>query len=174
MELIIQLFILFIVTALTNSLSILKTIFLSKGIIKPVYVVVFLDSLVFATIMKKITSDNSLWFIIAFAFGKAFGVFIASKIEKKLALGINQIDLLLNDGDKALKIADELRLYGYTVNNKVNYGIEGKKRYTIETILTRKENDNYFKILKELEIDNPTFLIHDINQVAGKININTK
>ncbi|TAH62798.1 MAG: hypothetical protein EWM50_04910, partial [Gottschalkiaceae bacterium] len=108
---------LFLVTAFTNVLATLKTILMSKKIMNPVYLLVFADAMIFATILSKVTSSEGLQFTIAYALGKTVGVFIGNKIEDRLALGILEVDLFLNDKSKVIEISKRLRETGYTVNN---------------------------------------------------------
>src|SRR5699024_12636336 len=89
----IGLLIMFIVTAFTNILSTLKTILMSKKIMNPVYFFVFLDAIIFATILDKVTSSEGLWYSVAFALGKSFGVYLGGNIEGRHACGIVVVHL---------------------------------------------------------------------------------
>src|SRR5699024_11244413 len=91
----IGLLIMFIVTAFTNILSTLKTILMSKKIMNPVYFFVFLDAIIFATILDKVTSSEGLWYSVAFALGKSFGVYLGGKLEIGFDLGYCDVNSLL-------------------------------------------------------------------------------
>ncbi len=43
---------------------------------KPVYLLVFVDAIIFATIVSKVTSGDGIQFIISYALGRSVGVFI--------------------------------------------------------------------------------------------------
>ncbi|WP_105614329.1 DUF5698 domain-containing protein [Vallitalea okinawensis] len=159
----------FLVTAFTNVLATLKTILISKKIMNPVYFLVFVDAMIFATIITKMTSSKGIHFTIAYALGKAMGVFIGGKIEDRLAFGIVEVDVFLNNKSKMIQIAEKLRETGYTVNNFLARGHNGDKRYKVEVVIKRKE----FKVLEDIMdacgIHNPTLKIKNLSQVNGKI-----
>ncbi|WP_066497820.1 DUF5698 domain-containing protein [Abyssisolibacter fermentans] len=159
----------FFITAFTNVLATLKTILISKKIMNPVYLLVFVDAMIFATIIAKMNSSKGIHFTVAYALGKTMGVFIGGKIEDRLALGILEVDLFLNDKNKMIQIAEKLRESGYTVNNFLARGNNGDKRYKVEVVIKRKE----YKILEETMnacgIDNPTLKIKNLSKVNGKI-----
>lgn len=160
---------LFLITAFTNILATLKTILISKKIMNPVYILVFIDAIIFASIVSKVTSSEGLSFIVAYALGKTLGVFIGNKIEEKMALGILEVDVFLSNREKMVKVAEELRQAGYTVNNYLARGNNGDRRYKIEVVMKRKE----FKVLEDTlaknGVCNPTLKIKNLSKVNGKI-----
>lgn len=160
---------LFLITAFTNILATLKTIFMSKNIMNPVYALVFIDAIIFATIVSKVTSSEGMSFTVAFALGKSAGVFIGGKIEDQLALGILEVDIFLNDKNKVEQIAKKLRETGYTVNNYLVSGNNEKKRYQIEVVIKRKEFNTLEDIIKDYGVKNPTLKVKTLNKVDGKI-----
>ncbi|WIV12471.1 DUF5698 domain-containing protein [Proteiniborus sp. MB09-C3] len=160
---------LFLVTAFTNVLATLKTILMSKKIMNPVYLLVFTDAMIFATIVSKVTSSDGIQFTIAYALGRTAGVFIGGKIEDRLALGILEVDLFLNDKNKATEVAKKLRETGYSVNNSLVRGNNDEKRYQIEVIIKRKELKILEEITKDFGIVNPTMKIKTLSKVDGKI-----
>lgn len=166
---IVGLIVLFLVTAFTNILATLKTILMSKKIMNPVYLLVFLDAMIFATIVSKVTSSEGIQFTVAYALGRTVGVFIGGKIEDRLALGILEVDLFLNDRKKAAGIAQKLRETGYTVNNFVVGGNNEVKRYQVEVVINRKEFKVLEGIVDEFDVLNPTLKVKTLNKVDGKI-----
>lgn len=168
-ELILTLVGLFIITSLTNILATLKTILISKKIMNPVYILVFIDAIIFASVLTKVTSSGGFHYTIAYAFGRTFGVFIGGKIEERLALGIIEVDLFLSNKDKMIKIAEKLRREGYTVNNFLARGMHGDRRHKVEIVMKRNEFKILEKILDEYEVKNPTLKIKNLSKVEGKI-----
>lgn len=160
---------LFLITAFTNVLATLKTILMSKKIMNPVYLLVFADAMIFATVVSRVTSADGIQFTIAYALGKTAGVYIGGKIEDRLALGVLEVDLFLNDKSKVIEIANKLRKTGYTVNNSLVRGNNGKKRYQIEVVIKRKEFKILEDIIKEFGIVNPTLKVKTLSKVDGKI-----
>lgn len=160
---------LFLITAFTNVLATLKTILMSKKIMNPVYLLVFVNAMFFATVVSKVTSSEGIQFTIAYALGKTAGVFIGGKIEDRLALGVLEVDLFLNDKNKVVEISKKLRETGYTVNNFLARGNNEKKRYQIEVVIKRKEFEIFENIMEEFGIINPTLKVKTLSKVDGKI-----
>ena len=166
---IIGLIFMFTITAFTNILSTLKTILMSKNIMNPVYLFVFVDALIFATIVSKVTSSEGIQYTLAFALGKTFGVYLGGIIEDKMALGICEVDLFLNDSIKANEIAQKIRETGYTVNNFLVGGNNETERHQIEVVINRKEIKVLENIIKDFDVINPTLKVKTLNKVDGKI-----
>lgn len=169
--LLLQLIGLVLINAVSNTVGTLKTIFSTKRFVKPLYVVTFIDAIIFATIMKQIASGNGLYFILAFAIGKVIGVYFADKLETKMALGILEIDFYLNNKQKMIDIADSLREMGYSVNTSVIYGNKGLKRYRIEVTMLRKEVPVLHAVLRKHDYENPTLSVKEVSKVQGKISL---
>lgn len=169
MNTIIALLSLFIITSITNILSTLKTILMSKKIMNPVYFLVFIDAIIFAFVLTKVTSSTGYEFSIAFALGKTFGVFLGNRIEERIALGIIEVDLFFSNREKVVTIADSLRSMGYTVNSYLARGQNGDKRHKIEVVMDRKEFKVLEKLLDENQIEEPTLKIKNLSKVNGKI-----
>lgn len=160
---------LFLITAFTNVLATLKTILMAKDIMNPVYILVFADAMIFATTLSKVTTSNGIQFTVAYALGRTVGTFIGSKIEDRLALGILEVDLFLNDKDKVNEISRKLRETGYTVNNFLVGGNNEEKRYQVEIIIKRKEFKILEAIIQDFGVINPTLKVKTLSRVDGKI-----
>lgn len=160
---------LFLITAFTNILATLKTILMSKKIMNPVYLLVFVDAMIFAKTVSKVTSSDGMQFTIAYALGRTVGVFIGGKIEDRMALGILEVDLFLSDKEKVDQIAKKLRETGYTVNNFLVGGNNEEKRYQIEVIIKRKEFQILEDIIEEFGVINPTLKVKNLSKIDGKI-----
>ncbi|HCL4480293.1 TPA: hypothetical protein N2D99_002381 [Clostridium botulinum] len=171
-SLIIQIIILTLCSALSNTIGTLKNNFAVKGFLKPLYITTFIDALVFGIVIKNIASGSGLLQTLAFAFGKVLGSYFASKMEKRMALGIIEVDTLFNNKLKAFKIADNLRNIGYSVESMVEYGYRGQKRYLLRVTIARKELNALKSILKKEGYVDPTLKIKEINKISGKFSIN--
>ncbi|PLS19611.1 hypothetical protein CVD28_04120 [Bacillus sp. M6-12] len=169
--LIIQLIGLVLINAVSNTIGTLKTIFSTKRFIKPLYVVTFIDAIIFASIMKQLASGNGIYYILAFAVGKVIGVYFADLIECKMALGILEIDFFLNNKKKMIEISDTLREIGYSVNTSITFGNKGSKRYRIEVTMLRKEVPVLEAVLRKHNYENPTLSIKEVSNVKGKISL---
>ena len=160
---------LFLVTVFANILATLKSILLAKKIMNPVYFLVFIDAIIFATVISKVASSEGLQFVIAYALGRTLGVFIGGKIEERLALGILEVDIFFNNKNKMIEVAEKLRKEGYTVNNFLARGNNGNRRYKVEVVIRRKEFKILQDIMDECGVVDPTLKIKNLNKVEGKI-----
>ncbi len=160
---------LFLITALTNILATLRTILTSKNIMNPVYILSFADAIIFAVTISKVSSSDGLQYTIAYALGRTLGVYIGNKLEEKLALGILEVDVFLNNKDKMIQVAEELRKEGYTVNNFLARGNNGERRYKIEIVIRRKEFKILGEILNDCGVSDPTLKVKSLNSITGKI-----
>jgi len=160
---------LFIITSFTNILATLKTILVSKKIMNPVYMVVFVDAMIFATVVTKVTSSTGFHFTVAYACGRTVGVFIGNKIEERLALGIIEVDLFLKNKPKSVRVEKMLRKEGYTVNSFLAKGNKGENRYKLEVVIKRNEFKIFESIIEECGVVNPTLKIKNLSKVYGKI-----
>lgn len=168
-EIIFSLIGLFLITTITNVLATLKSMLISRRIMNLAYFLVFIDAMVFATVVNKVTSSKGIHFTIAYALGRTLGVFIGSKLEEKLAFGILEVDLFLSNKDKMIEVAEKLRLVGYTVNNFLARGNNEDKRYKVEVVIKRNEFKIFQDILDECGVSNPTLKVKNLSKVVGKI-----
>jgi uncharacterized protein YebE (UPF0316 family) len=160
---------LFIITTFTNILATMKTILISKKIMNPVYFLVYVDAMIFVTVVTKVTSSEGIHFTVSYALGRTLGVFIGNKIEDRLALGILEVDIFLENKAKMIEIAENLRREGYTVNNFLARGNNGDRGYKVEVVIKRKEFKVLESILDECGVSNPTLKIKNLSKVNGQI-----
>lgn len=157
MNIIVNLCIIFGLNVFSTCLGNLKTTFLAQRSIKHVYVITFIDALVFVYAFKLITASSGYAYILCFALGKIFGVFLANKIEKEMAIGLIEIDVYKHP-EQGKYLADTLRGQGYSVTTTLGYGKEGRERLILTTVLPRKQF--------------PAF--HSLIEQDGKVNMSVK
>jgi len=162
----------FILNAIGNSLNTLKTIFLAKKFIKPVYLIVFLDATIFFSIINQVSQENGFLCLFAFALGKTAGTWAGSFIENKMALGIAEISLYAK-GEKAKAVADAIRNKGYSVTTYKGYGNNGQPRFEVNIMIRRKEIPCLQEILVQHGLHNATMIIREVNSVEGKIGVSS-
>lgn len=161
--------IVFLLNLISNCLGTLKTIFISKQLGKITYWLVAVDSLLFAVVLKAISSGDSFVTIAAFVAGKVFGAMLADYIEGKLALGLLEVTVFAKE-EKAITIADSLRDMGYSVTTFKGYGMEGKERFTINITIARKEMSLLKEILSKYNLNTPNMVIKEVKSIQGNIN----
>lgn len=163
---IMDLLIIILLNVFSTCLGNLKTAFLAQKAIKPVYVTTFIDAVVFVYAFKLVSSSSGFGYILSFAVGKIFGVFLANKIEKKLALGLLEIDVY-KDPNVGRVLADSLRDQGYYVTTSVGYGVEGKEQLILRIILPRKQFPDFHGILEQSGKVNMS--VKSISKTYGKV-----
>jgi uncharacterized protein YebE (UPF0316 family) len=163
---IINLLIIFTLNVLGTCLGNLKTTFLAQKAIKPVYFTTFMDAIIFVYAFKLTTNSSGYGFVLAFAAGKMFGVFLGSIIEKKLAFGLFEIDVYKHPIQGKI-LADTLREQGYSVTTTLGYGIEGTERLVLSIILPRNQFDDFHKMLEQH--GNVNMSVKSITKTYGKV-----
>lgn len=158
----------------TNGLATLRTILVAKKAKKPVYVLTFIDAMLFGTVLKQIGVNGVISLVIAYAAGRVIGYFIGDMIEDKMALGNSEIEMSLNSFEKMVEIADELRDQGFSVETYSTYGYKGKRRYKIVITTQRKNLKTAISIVKKHGYDDPTLKIRDVQKLVGKFTIAEK
>lgn len=143
----------------------MRTIFLSKQTIKPVYVTTFLDALLFAYAFKLISVSSGFVFILVFAMGRIAGVFLGDLIDKKVAIGLLEITVYKH-AEEGKVLADLLRAKGYSVTTEIGYGMEGKNRLVLNIITSRKDFPELKEILFKGKIN---MAIKNVAKVYGKV-----
>lgn len=161
-----NLVIIFTLNTISTTLGNLKTVFLSRQVLKALYVTTFIDALVFAYAFKLIAGASGIGYIFAFAFGRLFGVFLGNTIEKQMAIGILEITLYKHV-DQGILLADSLRKSGYSVTTTKGHGLQGKERLILNIVVKRKD----FPELKQLlaEDGKINMVVKNINKATGKI-----
>lgn len=163
----VNLIIIFLLNAVSNCLGTLKTLFISKQMIKPVYFVVFSDALLFSYTFKLVSDSSNVIYILVFAFGKVLGIFLADVIERRIAMGLLEISVYAGR-EKGKGIADFLRNQGYSVTTHVGFGMRGKGGLILNIIVKRKDYEKLNRILTRFN-ENITMSVAEIKLVTGKL-----
>lgn len=162
----VNLAVIFVLNAFSTMLGNLKTVFLTKKLVRPVYVITFIDAVILAYAFKVIADSSGLACVIVFAAGRLFGVYLSNYIDDKLAYGDVEVSVYkhLEDG---IVLADELREQGYSVTTYKGYGINGKERLIVEIVVPRKQLPEVKKILASEGKVN--MAVKDVAKTYGKI-----
>lgn len=158
--------IIFFLNVLSTTLGNLKTIFLARRLMPPVYVTTFIDALVFAVALKAISTSSGVACVLVFAAGRLFGVSFAQVVERRLALGTVEVTVNkhMNEG---VTLADKLREDGYSVTTLKGYGINGAERLVLTIIAPRKHLPQLKNTLASEGKVN--MAIKDVTKTYGKI-----
>lgn len=168
------LLIVFLANIVSNALGTLKTIFISKKISKPAYIVTFFDSIVFAYGFKTVANEDSFLFILVFSAGKVIGAFLGDYLDNKIALGSVELSFFL-EKEKAMKVADILRLMEFKVLTAKCYGEFGEEFFQMNIAAERKETALINEILVKEGINLDSIIIREIRKAkASKEAMQTK
>ena len=166
-----ELAITFLAVVLINVLGTLKTVFLVQKQYKVLYLVLFIDSMLFVLVMGKVLGGDGIVWAVLYALGRVLGASIANIVDNRLALGKVLIGVFISNVSKARAIRDLLGKKGYSVNMVEVEGYMGIKRYKLEVMIARKEIESAYKILETQGYDRPTLAVQDLGHIAGKINV---
>ena len=153
---------------LSTAIGTLKSIFVAKQAGKITYFMVALDSAVYAIVLKSF-SASGVSAIIAYIVGHFLGAIVGSVIERKVAIGLNDVTLYVGTKEKMLDIQNALLDNGYSTTASVGLQNEETKRYSLNVQLPRKQMKEFTSLLAKNGIEEPTMVIREIKQVTGKI-----
>lgn len=161
----------FIMQLVSTCLSTLKSSFISREVFKPVYIITFVDALIFMYAVRlTVIADSLLYsilFTLAYAGGRTLGVYIANILDEKMGFGLIEVTIYKHFDDKSIALADRLRELGYSVTTAIGYGIEGKERLLIVVLITRKSLDYLKKIVEPY--GNVNMSVIPVSKVTGKL-----
>lgn len=145
----------------------LKTVLMVKGQSLRAAALGFVECVIWGLAISTIigTLGNDFYLLAFYCVGYATGLYLGATLEKKIALGTSNLELIAND-ESTEKITAYLKENGkgYTVFD--GYGSTGKMNM-IFVVLSRKEAP---KVLKEIRqvCDNHVFVaVSDVSKYAG-------
>lgn len=156
----------FVLNAISTCLGNLRTVFLSRQYIKPVYVTTFIDALITAYALKLIAGATGFSFLVAFALGRLAGTFLGNALDGKMALGLVEITVYQHPREGIL-LADQLRGLGFSVTTEKGYGLQGKDRFILNMVVARRHLPELQDVLNP---DGKTnMVVKNIARTYGKI-----
>lgn len=157
----------FLLNLSSTCLGTLRTIFLARKILRPVYVTTFIDSIIFVYSVTLVAKGNSFAYIIAFAAGRVCGIYVGSLIEGKLALGSIEV-VVYKHLDTGRLLAEQLRYHGFSVNMQVGYNIDGQQNLILTIITNRKNWPLLHRLIRESD-RNLNMYVKSLDTAKGTI-----
>ena len=158
---------LFSLTLLSSTMGNVKNILLIKGNKTTQYIITCIDALIYAFLLKSITSDNTIYAIIAFVLGKGISITMTDIIMSKISKTVYLAHLY----EKKLeteKIVDYLTIKNISFTVFEGDYINGT-RYMLTIHLNKQQIDKLKQYLREeLEIKNITMDVSEV-KVSGHI-----
>ena len=158
---------LFSLTLLSSTMGNVKNILLIKGNKTTQYIITCIDALIYAFLLKSITSDNTIYAIIAFVCGKGFSITLTDIIMSKISKTV-YLAHLYERKDKTEEIVDYLTIKNISFTIFEGDYVNGT-RYMFTMHLNKdqiSELRNY--LTYELKIQNITMDISEV-KVSGHI-----
>ena len=158
-------FIIFISKTIELALGTLRIIVIANGrkvfgaILQGIIAIVWMC--ITGVVIVNITKDP--FKIVAFALGSAFGSYVGSMIEEKLAIGSNMLIIIIKK-ELEEKIVSIIKDNGYKVTN-----VEGcdKEKSILVVVLTRKDRKRIVKLIRN-EDENITIIANNAFKLNNK------
>lgn len=158
---------LFSLTLLSSTMGNVKNILLIKGNKTTQYIITCIDALIYVFLLKSITSDNTIYAILAFVCGKSFSITLIDIIMSKISKTVYLAHLYE-------KKAETEKIIDYLTVNNISFTIfEGDyingTRFMLTMHLNKQQISDLRRFLGEdLKIQNITMDISEV-KVSGHI-----
>lgn len=153
---------------ISSCIGTLKQIYTSKQAGKITYIMVLIDAIVYSLVLKSFSSEG-VAAIMAYVIGKLIGAVMADVVEKKIAIGINDIDLYVGEYEEMIGLQKTLMENGYSTTANVGLINDVSPRYYLNVQVARKDMNNFMKLLNGTGITDPTMTVQELKKVSGKI-----
>lgn len=160
---------LFIINMTSSQIGTLKNILIAKQIGKWAFIITAIDAIIYFIVLKSVTSSNGIIALIAYVLGHTIGAMVGDIIEKKMAIGLYELKVYV-DNENKLKIINDFcyqNSYSITITEGLSPG--GKKRYILFIECTRKDKNNLINGIKKLGIEKLTMTISELKDISGRI-----
>jgi uncharacterized protein YebE (UPF0316 family) len=127
----------------------LRTIFLVKGVTFLAAILGILESLVYVFGLSLVFSgDQNVLAMVVYAIGFGLGVFVGTKVERKLAIGY--INVMVNTQHKNQELIDVLRTNGFGVTLYTGEGRDSH-RYRMDILTKRNREAELYATVEKFE-----------------------
>lgn len=158
---------LFSLTLLSSTMGNVKNILLIKGNKTTQYIITCVDALIYAFLLKSITSDNTIYAILAFVCGKGFSITLTDIIMSKISKTVYLAHLYEKKAETE-KIIDYLTVKNISFTIFEGDYVNGT-RYMLTMHLNKQQvNDLKHYLSEGLKIQNITMDISEV-KVSGHI-----
>ena len=158
---------LFSLTLLSSTMGNVKNILLIKGNKTTQYIITCIDALIYAFLLKSITSDNTIYAVIAFVCGKGFSITLTDIIMSKISKTV-YLAHLYERKDKTEEIVDYLTIKNISFTIFEGDYVNGT-RYMFTMHLNKDQiNELRNYLTDELKVQNITMDVSEV-KVSGHI-----
>ena len=158
---------LFSLTLLSSTMGNVKNILLIKGNKTTQYIITCIDALIYVFLLKSITSDNTIYAILAFVCGKSFSITLTNIIMSRISKTVYLAHLYEKKAETE-KIVDYLTIKNISFTVFEGDYINGT-RYMLTIHLNKQQLDELKQYLhEELNIQHITMDVSEV-KVSGHI-----
>lgn len=158
---------LFSLTLLSSTMGNVKNILLIKGNKTTQYIITCIDALIYAFLLKSITSDNTIYAVLAFVCGKGLSITLTDTIMSKISKTVYLAHLYEKKAETE-KIIDYLTVKNISFTIFEGDYVNGT-RYMFTMHLNKQQvNDLKHYLNEDLKIQNITMDISEV-KVTGHI-----
>lgn len=158
---------LFSLTLLSSTMGNVKNILLIKGNKTTQYIITCIDALIYVFLLKSITSDNTIYAILAFVCGKSFSITLTDIIMSRISKTVYLAHLYEKKAETE-KIIDYLTVKNISFTIFEGDYVNGT-RYMLTMHLNKQQVSDLKQFLSEdLKIQNITMDISEV-KVSGHI-----
>ena len=158
---------LFSLTLLSSTMGNVKNILLIKGNKTTQYIITCIDALIYVFLLKSITSDNTIYAILAFVCGKSFSITLTDIIMSKISKTVYLAHLYEKKAETE-KIIDYLTVKNISFTIFEGDYVNGT-RYMLTMHLNKQQINDLKHFLSEgLKIQNITMDVSEV-KVSGHI-----
>lgn len=158
---------LFSLTLLSSTMGNVKNILLIKGNKTTQYIITCIDALIYVFLLKSITSDNTIYAVLAFVCGKSFSITLTDIIMSRISKTVYLAHLYEKKAETE-KIIDYLTVKNISFTIFEGDYVNGT-RYMLTMHLNKQQvNDLKHYLSEDLKIQNITMDISEV-KVSGHI-----
>ena len=158
----------FMITVFSQLIGTLRSIFVANKAGTLAYIMVAFDAILYSLLVSALTKQTALTMIL-FVLGRLMGTWFANLIESRIAVGIYDIDLYINNHDLQKSLQEAFLNAG--ISSTMNIGtVSGNEvRWSNNIQIRRKDMAKFYNILNETGIKTPNMVIRPAKKVTGAI-----
>ena len=152
----------------STAIGTIKTIFVANKAGKATYLMTVLDSLIYIYLVKSIAASTGIA-VVVYVLGKVAGAVLGDILESKIGIGIYDIELYISDHETQKKLQQMFIQRGFSSTMNIGTINENNVRWSNNLQIARRDMDEFYSILEEVGIANPTMVVRPVKRVSGKI-----
>ena len=160
-------FVIFFGKILEVTVSTVRIVLINRGERVKGSLIAFIEVLLWVFITGTVLTGfkDDMLRVLVFALAFAFGNYLGSWMEDKLAFGLCSVQVIVPDGEESQKLATELRANNFAVTGICGKGKDGKRELMLLHI-KRKRIPQAVSIIKD-SLANAVIVVNDAKVIYG-------